>query len=161
MTTIVEQLIKAAELEKNAYFEYVKTYSNSSISALAKGGMDLDKATTLVKEACTKDAKANGLKDASQIFEKTAEYVQELETRLLELEKFAKEVNKEKEIEQSTPLTKLADLGFSKEELTCISSLPEDLVTKVASIGAQTWEMGSGVGMAIEKMDPLVEWILS
>lgn len=161
MSKIIEQLKSAAELEKKAYFEYVKAFSSSGITALVKGGIGLEKAAAMIKEVCEKDTKANSLKAASNIFEKTAEYVKNLEDQILELEKFAKEVEKEKEIEESTPLNKLASLGFSKEELTYMNSLPENLVEKVASIGSKPWEMGGGVGMAREKTDPLLEFILS
>lgn len=161
MTTIVEQLTNAAELEKKAYFEYVKSYSSAGIAALAKGGLSLEKAAAIIKEACQKDSKATNLKTTSQIFEKAAEYVKSLETELGEFKKFAETVEAEKKIEESTPMNKLANLGFSKEELTYINSLPENLVTKVASIGAKPWEMGGGVGIPREKTDPLLEFILS
>ena len=160
MTTIVEQLTNAAELEKKAYFEYVKSYSSAGIAALAKGGLSLEKAASIIKEACEKDSKATNLKATSMIFEKAAEYVKHLEAELGELKKVAEEVEKEKKIEESQPMNKLANLGFSKEELAYMASLPENLVTKVASIGSKPWEMGGGVGMAREKTDPLLEFIL-
>ena len=160
MTTIVEQLTQAAELEKKAYFDYVKSFSSSSIASLVKGGVQLEKAASMVKEACEKDKRALSLRANSEAFEKAAEYVKGLEANLKELQKFAQVIEKEKEIEESTPLNKLANIGFTKEELTYMSSLPENLVEKVASIGGQPWEMGSGVGMAAEAMDPLLAFIL-
>jgi hypothetical protein len=160
MTTIVEQLTSAAELEKKAYFEYVKSYSSAGIAALAKGGLSLEKAATIIKEACQKDSKALNLKTTSLIFEKAAQHISHLETELGELKKVAEEVEKDKKIEESQPMNKLASLGFSKEELAYMASLPENLVTKVASIGTKPWEMGGGVGMAREKTDPLLEFIL-
>ena len=42
-----------------------------------------------------------------------------------------------------------------------MSSLPENLVEKVASIGSQPWEMGTGAGFKREKTDALLEFILS
>lgn len=154
MTTFLEQLDKAAEMEKQAYFEYVKGFSTSGISALAKGGMSLDNATKLVKEACEKDARASGLKATAQLLEKAAEYISELEA---ELGSFQKEAA----ITESEPLSKLANLGFTKEELEHMNSLPENLITKVASMNGQPWEMGTGVGFAREKTDPLLEFLLS
>ena len=161
MTTIVEQLTHTAEMEKKAYFEYVKSFSTAGISSLAKGGMAIDKASALVKEACLKDSRAVSMKNSSLMLEKTAEYVKTLEDELGELKKFAKEIKTEKQIEESTPMSKLASIGFTKEELAYINSLPENLVTKVASIGSQPWEMGGGVGIPREKTDPLLEFILS
>lgn len=161
MTKLVEQLSQAAELEKKAYFEYVKSFSSSGIATLVKGGVSLEKAASLVKEACQKDAKAIRLSEASNLFEKVAEHVAELEAKLEELEKFAEKVEEEKTIEESTPLNKLASIGFTKEELAYMNSLPDNLVEKVASIGNKPWEMGVGVGVAREKTDPLLEFILS
>jgi hypothetical protein len=161
MTTLVEQLTNAAELEKKAYFEYVKSFSTAGITVLAQGGLTLEKAAELIGIACQNDGKAISLKTNSMIFEKAAEHVKNQEAIITELQKFAQEVEQEKKIEGSTPMSKLADIGFTKEELTYISSLPENLVTKVASIGSKPWEMGGGVGMAREKTDPLLEFILS
>ena len=161
MTTIVEQLKQASEMEKKAYVEYVKSFASSGIASLVKGGVALEKAASIVKEACITDSRASKLMATSQAFEKAAEYIAELETKLVELEKFAEQTATEKTIEDSTPLNKLASIGFSKEELTYINSLPENLVEKVASMGSKPWEMGSGVGMPREKTDPLLEFILS
>ena len=148
-------------MEKKAYFEYVKSFSSASIAALVKGGMGLEKAASVVKEACQKDVKAIKLSEASNIFEKVAEHVSMLETKLEELEKFAEKVEETKAIEESTPLNKLASIGFSKEELAYMNSLPENLIEKVASIGGKPWEMGGAVGFPREKTDPLLEFILS
>lgn len=161
MSKIVQQLQSAAELEKKAYFDYIKTYSSSGITALVKGGVTLEKAASMIKEVCQKDAKASSLKTNSQIFEKAAEYITDLEDQISKLEKFAKEVEKEKAIEESTPLNKLASIGFTKEELAYMSSLPENLVEKVAGISSQPWEMGGGVGMSRPKTDPLLEFLLN
>lgn len=161
MTTLVEQLSQAAELEKKAYFEYVKSFSSAGIAALVKGGISLEKAASVIKEACQKDTKAIRLSEASNLFEKVAEHVTNLETKLSELEKFAEKVEETKAIEESTPLNKLASIGFSKEELAYMNSLPENLIEKVASIGGKPWEMGGAVGVAREKTDPLLEFILS
>src|ERR1022692_3832476 len=105
MTTIVEQLKHASELEKKAYVDYVTTYSTASITQLAKGGLAFEKAAFIVKEAVQKDSKANTFMINSNIFEKSAEYITELEQKLLSLEKVAKE----QEISNSQPLNKLAN----------------------------------------------------
>jgi hypothetical protein len=161
MTTIVEQLTNACDLEKKAYFEYVKSFSSAGITALTKGGLPLEKASEFIKIACQNDGKAIALKTNAAIFEKTSAYIKSMEEELKDLQKFAQEIEQEKKIEESTPMSKLANIGFTKEELTYMSSLPENLVTKVASIGSKPWEMGSGVGMVREKTDPLLEFILS
>ena len=161
MSTVVEQLTAAASLEKKAYFDYVKSFSSSSITSMVRGGVALEKAAAIVKEACVKDATASKMASTSSVLEKASEYIQELENKVASLEKFAEQAEEEKRIEESTPLNKLASIGFTKEEIAHIGSLPENLIEKMASFQASpTWEMGSGVGISREKTDPLLEFLL-
>jgi hypothetical protein len=161
MSIITEHLLRASNLEKTAYHEYVKSFASAGIAALVNGGISLEKASSLVKEACLTDKHATNLKTAYKIFEKTAEYVKELEEKVSELEKFSEATKEEKAIEESTPLSKLASIGFTKEELLYMNSLPENLITKVASIGSKPWEMGSVSGVSREVTDPLLEFLLA
>jgi hypothetical protein len=161
MSQITEQLKQASSLEKKAYFSHVKAFSSSMISTLVQGGLSLEKAASLTKEACLKDQKAASLQVNAEAFEKAAEYVEELESKVTELEKVAGQLQTEQDIEQSAPLNKLAAAGFTKEEVTYMNSLPEELLSKVASLGSQPWEMGSAVGVAREKTDPMLDFLLN
>lgn len=163
MSQIVELLKEAADLEKRAYFDYVKTFASSGIATLVKGGVGFDKAAQIMKESCEQDRRIGRMATNSQAFEKAAEYVANLEVKIEELEKIAGTFVRKEEIEASEPLHKLAGLGFTSEEIEHISSLPEDLIEKMASAssGIKPWEMGSGTGMAREKTDPLLEFMLS
>ena len=154
MTTILDQINTAAELEKKAYFEYVKGFSSSGISALAKGGMKVEDAIGVVKEACEKDSGAYKLKGTAALLEKAAAYINDLEVELSGL-------RKEASISESEPLNRLASMGFSPEEIAHMSSLPENLITKVASAQDKPWEMGGGSGFAREKTDPFLEFLLT
>ena len=163
MSKIVEELQQAAELEKKAFYDYVKAFSSSAIAGLVTGGMEFEKAAELVKQACDLDPKANGFKTNALMFEKTAEHVAGLETQVSELSKVAEQFQETKANDESNPLNKLASAGFTAEEIEYMSTLPENLLEKVAS-GSQSnsaWEMGSGVGVAREKTDPLLEFILA
>lgn len=163
MSQIVELLQSAAEIEKQAYYNYVKAFASSGISTLVKGGVGFEKAAKLMQETCQSDKKIKGLGTNFVAFEKAAEYVIELETKVSELEKIAATFVTKEEIETSKPLSKLASIGFTQEEIEYMSSLPENLIEKVASStdGSKPWEMGGGAGLAREKTDPLLEFILS
>lgn len=160
MSQIVEQVKNKVELEKKAYFEYVKSFSGSSIAALVQGGVAFEKAAELTKQACEENPRAVSMLSDIEVFEKIAEYIEELEAKVEILEKSAGELETEVKIANSEPLNKLASIGFSEEEIAQISMLPENLQEKVASVNAQPWEMGSGVGIPREKTDPLLEFIL-
>jgi hypothetical protein len=161
MSKIIELLEKAASLEKKAYYDYVKSFSSSSIASLVKSGVSFDKASSLVKEACESNPRVKALSTSVLTFEKMAEYIKETETKLDELEKIAEKVEIEEKIESSEPLNKLAKIGFTQEEIEKISELPENLISKVASVGSKPWELGSGVGIPREKTDPLLEFLLN
>ena len=163
MSEIVELLQSAAEMEKKAYYDYVKAFASSGISTLVKGGIGFDKAAQLMQESCEKDSKIKALGINSQAFEKTASYVIELENKVAELTKIAETFIVQDEISSSEPLSKLASIGFTQEEIEYMSSLPENLIEKVASSssGNKPWEMGAGAGMSREKTDPLLEFMLS
>lgn len=160
MSQTLQDLNKVVEMEKTAYVNYVSSFSGSSISTLVRGGMDFEKASQLVKEACEQDAKAASLKANAIIFEKLASYISELEDKL---ENSANTLQRAEEViasDPQNPLMKLASVGFTKEEIEHMSSLPEHLLQKVASTNNSAWELGSAVGVPREKTDPLQEWIL-
>lgn len=162
MNETVALLNKTLELEKKAYVDYVTSLSSSGIAALVKGGVAFEKAASLIKEACDADAKAQSLASNISVFEKIAEYIDQQDARIQELEKSASETKETVEslIDPANPLNKLASIGFTKEEIEMMSELPENLLTKVASANSQPWEMGGGAGIPREKTDPMLEFIL-
>lgn len=160
MSEITVLLTKSAELEKQAYYNYIKSFSSAGISALVKGGMKFDTAAGYVKAAAMKDVTITRMGEKVQVLEKTAEYITSLEVRVEGLEKIAAEHAVTEKVTDSEPLSKLATLGFSKDEVEQIASLPEDLIQKMASVGSKPWELGAGTGMQRDKTDPLLEFIL-
>ena len=161
MSEIVDLLNKSAELEKQAYYDYVKAFASSGISSLVSGGVGFEKAAQLMKTACEQDPKIINLGMNANAFEKAAEYVAELEDKVTSLEKIAGQYEHQEIIETSEPLQKLASIGFTQEDIEFLSTLPENLLEKVASSNSAPWELGSGVGMAREKTDPLLDFIMS
>lgn len=161
MSEIVELLTKSAKVERQAYHDYIKSFASSGISSLVSGGVGFEKAAEVMKTACEQNPKIVQLGNNLNILEKTSEYISELETKVENLEKIANDLGHKVEIQESTPLSKLAAAGFTQEEIEHMSSLPENLIEKVASNNNSPWEMGAGVGLAREKTDPLLEFMLS
>lgn len=158
----IELLRNASEMEKKAYTEYVTTFTSAGITALVQGGLAFEKAASLIKEACEKDSTLLSLQANILAFEKSAEYIEELETKIETLEKTAQETNIEvAKLDEKNPMSKLAALGFTEDEIRIMSELPENVLTKVANNSSQPYEMGGGVGIPREKTDPLLEFILS
>lgn len=167
MSNNVSQLLKkASELESAAYKEYVTNYTTTGIVALVQGGVPFEKAASMIEDTCGTNPVIGGLKTNILAFEKAAEYIVELETKVGDLEKAAAASVQTTpavpaKVKANDPLNKLASIGFSEEEISMISQLPENLMNKVASVGSQPWDMGEAVGMAHEKTDPLLEFLLS
>ena len=158
----LELLKQASDIEKKAYSDYVTSFTQSGIVSLVQGGVAFEKAAELMKQACDNDSTAARLQTNALAFEKAAEYIEELEGKVSELEKVAEETAVEvKKLDESNPINKLAAFGmFSEEELAMMSQLPNQLIEKVAAANAQPEGMGSAVGIPREKTDPLLEFIL-
>lgn len=161
MNKTIELLAKAGELEKKAYAQYVSSFTQGMIVNLVKGGVPFEKAASLTQTACDADERVQGYLTNVLTFEKVAEYIEQLETKVSTLEKSANEANaKIVELDAENPMHKLAAAGFSKEEIEMMSALPNQLIDKVASNNAKPWEMGGAVGVPREKTDPLLEFLL-
>lgn len=158
MNNTTQLIQRAADMEKKAYLEYVTSFTSSGILGLVKGGVDFDSASGIVKEACDSNPTLTGIKTNIEVFEKTADYIRELETKIEDFEKAAALVPV---LEKLGPMSKLASAGFSEEEINMISQLPENLMTKVANVGSQPWDMGGATGIPREKTDPMLEFLLS
>lgn len=157
----LELLKRASDMEKKAYADYVTNFTQAGIVSLVKGGVQFEKAAEMMRQACEGDATASRLQAGAVAFEKVAEYVAELEGKVSELEKIAGEaVLEAKTLDENDPLHKLASAGFTQEEIAMMAQMPNDLIEKVASVNSRPEGMGSAVGFAREKTDPLLEFIL-
>jgi len=163
MSKVSEQLIKYAQEEKKAHEEYIKNFSTTTIAHLLQGGVDREKAILITKEAILRDAELTESISRANILEKTAQYIDSLEEENVKLAaKISTSPVKDEQAETIPEhLKKLANLGFTKEELEAMKDVPEKVLEKVADTAGQPWELGKGVGPAVNKMDPLLEFILS
>lgn len=162
MSKISEQLIKYAQEEKQAHEEYVKDFSSATIAHLMQGGVEKEKALLLTKEACLRDE--NLVKSISKavVLEKVAAYITAIEEENLKLQaKISTQADEKQAEEMPEHLKKLAQLGFSDDELEALKDVPGKVLEKVAGAAGEPWEMGKGVGPAVQKTDPLLDWILS
>ena len=157
-----ELLKQASALEKKAYADFVSSFTKAGIVSLVQGGMPFEKAAETMKQACEANATLIGHQANISAFEKAAEYIEHLEARVGELEKVAEQAELEVQKHDDTnPLSKLAAAGFTEEEIALMSQMPNQLIEKVATANSQPWEMGNAVGVAREKTDPFLEWILN
>lgn len=162
MSKISEQLLKYAQEEKQAHEEYVKDFSSATIAHLLQGGVDKDKAVLLAKEACLRDENLVSSVSKAVVLEKIAAYVSALEDENIKLQAKVQTSSTEKQAEEKPEhIKKLAQLGFTDEELETLKDVPSQVLEKVAGAAGEPWEMGKGVGPAHTKTDPLLDWILS
>jgi hypothetical protein len=161
MSKISEQVLKYAQEEKQAHEEYIRDFTASTIAHLMQGGVDAEKAALLAKEACLKDDNLVKSVSKSVILEKVAQYIEALETENTKMAAKIETTPVEQKAERPEHLKKLAALGFTDEELDALENVPTDVMQKVASAASEPWEMGRGVGPAVDKTDPLLSWILS
>lgn len=162
MNKTIELLGEASALEKKACSEFISNFTQAGIVELVNGGFTFEKAASTMRQVCENNSTLIGRQLNVAAFEKAAEYIQELESKVAELEKLAEHTDLEtQKHDEKNPLSKLAGLGFSEEEISIMAQMPSDLVEKVASVNSKPWEMGNAVGMPREKTDPLLEFILN
>jgi peptidoglycan hydrolase CwlO-like protein len=163
MSKVTEILRNYAQEEKRAHEEYVKDFSASTIAHLVQGGVEREKANFLAKEACLRDEELVKAVNKSVILEKTAEYIEALENDVTKLSVKISTLSPEsteKQAEIPESLKQLQKLGFTKEEIDHLQNAPVSLLEKVATRVSEPWELGRGSGPAVERMDPLLEFIL-
>jgi uncharacterized protein YggU (UPF0235/DUF167 family) len=163
MSKVTEILRNYAQEEKRAHEEYVKDFSTSTIKHLVEGGVDREKANQITKEACLRDDNLKRSIAKAVILEKAAQYIDALEEENTKLQVKINESPVEKQAETELPvhLRQLKNLGFSDEEIHALDGVPQTVIEKVAAAASEPYELGRGVGPAVDKMDPFLEFILS
>jgi hypothetical protein len=164
MSKISEQLLKYAQDEKQAHEGYIRDFSATAIACLIQGGVAREKAILLTKEACLRNTELSQSIARFNILEKTAQYIEAVEEENIKLAaKLATQAPEQKPVEMPEHLKKLAALGFTQEEIDAMKSVPDKILEKMARTAetADSYELGRGVGPKIDKMDPLLEFLLS
>ena len=105
----------------------------------------------------------NLLTNNAEIFEKTAEYIKDIEVKLSNSEARVATLTKEaSEVERSDSLEKLATAGFSDSEIEELSSVNKDTLEKIASgSDLPVVGMGSASLRPASGNDPLTDFLMS
>lgn len=160
MSAIPSLLKKEAEIGKQAQYNFVRDFTASTIAHLMKGGVSAGAASEFAKEACEKHPDIQENFRQILVLEKAAEYIEQLETQVDQLNsQLAEAVNSEAPV-VSEHIQKLAKAGFSQEELTYLQSMPDELIEKVATVTSEPWQLGKAAGVERGPSDPLLDFIL-
>ena len=141
-------------------------FEKQACNELTYKGIDMDQAVSLVKAAKinVKDLQGFSLvteeEALADVFEKVAEYVEQLE---VELGKAPTEVRVEvKAPSMPEPLAKMASIGaFTFEDLESLRNIPTETLTKLASTMEEPWSIGHGAGAVVAKTDPLLDFLMN
>lgn len=160
MSTIPSLLNKAVELEKKAQFEYIRDFTASTIAHLMQKGVSTEQASGFAKEACSKHPNVVEKVRQIAILEKAASYIEQLEAQVANLQARVTEEEEQTARPVSEHFQKLANIGFSEEEIRYLDSMPNELVEKVAGAVSEPWQLGKAAGVETGPSDPLLEFIL-
>ena len=181
MSNVVELLKKqAAELRAKASpkasqdAEWVQVKS-AAVAALVQGGMNKDDAEGVLlgleKEAGVKTEKSTesnvDLVHVAEVLEKTAAYIDSVESKLSE--SYIKIKDMEAEMEKSANerdsgiISALKEKGFSDNDIANLRSLPKDTIEKVAQLNEKAWDFGEATGPARggQEIDAITAFCLS
>lgn len=179
----LEMLKQAGMGEQEARYQVAQHGLEKAAAAeLTYKGVDTEEAARLVKAAninvreltnfdLTTDEEilANVLEKAASYVEAQAERIAELEARTAELEKAASEIEKavvevETAVKPTLPeqITKMAGVGaLTWEDVEALKAVPQETLTKVASALETPWEFGKAAGMSAEASgDPIVAFCM-
>lgn len=163
MSRISEQLRKYAQEETKVHGSYITDFTASTVAHLVQGGVDRTKAGLLAKEACLRDPDLVKSVSRSVILEKTAQYIESLEEENVKL---AAKIDLDKDVEKKAEelpdsLKVFEKMGFSREEIELMRTVPDKVLEKLAAVQSEPWEMGKPSGMPTTQRDPLLDFILS
>ena len=166
--------LKSQELEKAAAdtskeWQMIKSAAISSLEARGVSNADaeglLEKLAERAYPNLEEDqAKASSLLADSELFQKAAEYVSELEVKLSTKEEEIEGMHKAASAAVKAPsVDTLSGTGaFTSEDLDTLSQLNDSTLSKVASMADQTpWNLGGPSDRVSGGQDALAEFLLS
>lgn len=107
------------------------------------------------------------LKHLAEVLEKSAAYIEQLESRNADLQakidSMEVELEKAAEERDSGIISALKDRGFSDHEIANLRALPKETIEKVASVaGDAAWDFGSAAGKSsTANLDPILNFVLN
>jgi hypothetical protein len=188
MTNLSQQLLtKAAELQEASPYEVAvgllkeagfteadarreldqQDMEKEACSQLTMAGIDIDTAVKMVKAAgvhlkdlASYESETLVEDTSSDLMQKAAQYIDSLEAEIDALTKSAQD-NAYSEVVLPTSITKAASNGaFTNEDLAALQKMDSEVLTKIASVMEQPWEMGQASGYSRPVTDPLLEFML-
>lgn len=170
-------LKQAGMTEEDARVEVAQqAFEKEACTSLTTQGIDMEQAVNMVKAAniSIKELQSFDLVSDEEklvnVLEKSASYIETLTGYIATLENDLNQANnlvKEAQSNEPAPempatLAKFAESGvFTHEDLEALQALPEDTLTKFASVAEEPWGLGKAAGVANEENDPLLAFILS
>ena len=168
----VEHLKQAGYSEVDARLQVAQhIMEKEATAALTTAGVDIEQAVSMVKAAkinlkdlVSYEQAAADVHISVNLLKQAAAYIEELEANVEELEADLTKTAAERltqEVVLPSSIMKAASSGaFTKEDLAELQNMNQGLLTKVASAMDEPWSMGSGVGMAREKTDPMLDFLM-
>ena len=164
MSNVVGLLKKqAAELRSllatsNEDAEWTQVKS-AAVSALVQGGMKKEDAEgtlpALENEAGVPHKTVEtgiDLAHVAEVLEKTAAYIEEVESNLsdsyIKIKDMEAELEKSASERDSGIISALKEKGFSDTDIANLRSLPKDTIEKVAQLNEKAWDFGEATGPA-------------
>lgn len=163
-----QELQKAAS-DKSAEWQMIKS---AAVSSLESSGVDASDATALLEKLAERVmpnlkedmAKADQTAALGKLFEKTAQYVSELEVKLSTKEEEIEGLHKAASRAVNAPsVDALSGTGaFTSEDLETLSRLDSDTLSKVAGMADKTpWNLGEPSNRVSGGQDALTEFLTS
>lgn len=169
----VELLKQAGYKEEDARIQVTQhMMEKEAISAMATAGVDVEKATAMVKAAninlkdlVTFEVQVEPPHESVELLKQASHFIDALES---EVEHLKEELEKAastmaiKEVILPEQITKAASAGaFTNEDLAELQKMDQTTLTKIASAMDEPWRMGSGTGKSIPQGDPFTAWLSS
>ncbi len=147
--------------------EFLEMTKQAAVETLIEQGIDAEKASELVKSAkeiqnLAVSQPVFNMDVISEVFEKSASYIEELEVRLAEMQskiESNEEMLKQASLSGNPKVAELRGLGFSEEEIKMLGN--SGMIEKVAQTAGQPWESGSVSSRpGVAAMDPIERFCL-
>jgi hypothetical protein len=174
-TEVAVGLMKEAGVkEEDARLQIAQhEFEKEACNQLVMSGIDIDTAVSMVKAAgqaglnlkeMTSYTPEIEVDPTVELLQKVASYVEALESELdtlkQDFEQKAEYDNAFSEVVLPDSIIKAASTGaFTNEDLAALQKMDQEVITKVASVMEQPWEMGRATGMSRPQTDPFLEFL--
>lgn len=169
----VELLKQAGYKEVDARLQVTQhLMEKEAISAMATAGVDVEKATAMVKAAninlkdlVSFEPESETPHESVALLKQASHFIDALESEVAHLKEELEKVASSafyKEVSLPEGITKAASAGaFTTEDLAELQKMDQTTLTKIASAMDEPWRMGEGSGRKVPETDPFTSWLVS